>query len=130
MVAMGRGIYSALGRWPEELLPEMRDLLAGFGAAIDRGATESELAAVLPAVPADVVIAAVRAIRMFEARVGRSCGLVAERVSTPNGPGIEIGNRDHAVFPAHVVAAEVVARTLVPILEALGATGAFWFTID
>jgi hypothetical protein len=130
MVAVGRGIYSALGRWPVEQLPARLERLAELGAAIDRGASELELAAVLPGVPAELVIAAVRAIRGFEARVGRRCGLVAEMVSTPNGAAIEIGNHDHETFPAHAAAAEAVARTLVPILEALGATGAFWFTID
>ncbi len=121
---MGRGIYSALGRWPEAELPAVLATLERLCSAIDRG--ESDADAIVPGAGD-----ALHAIRAFEARIGRRAGLAAERVSTPHGPAIELGNLRHAVFgEAHEDAAGVVARTLVPILEALGGVDVFWFTMD
>lgn len=119
---MARGIYSALGRWPEAELASALAALQRLCAAIDRGAPNREL-------PPSAV-AAVRAIRDFEARVGERCGLRAEIVQTPQGPAIELGNSDHRAFPEHESAAAEVARSLVLVLEAFGATAAFWFTMD
>ena len=109
----------------------MVEALRALGRAIEGGANEDEVAAAWPAPLRPAVVDAVRAIRTFEARVGRASGLAAEIVSTPSGPAIEVGNRDHVAFGAeHEEAAAVVARCLLPVLEGLGATGAFWFTMD
>ena len=121
---MGRGIYSALGRWPEAELVAALETLARLCAAIDRD--DPDVDAIVPG-----SAAVLRVIRVFEARIGRPAGLAAERVSTPHGPAIELGNMRHAVFgKAHEDAAGEVARALVSVLEALGGIDVFWFTMD
>jgi len=121
---MARGIYSALGRWPELALPAALATLDQLCGAIDRG--EPDLDAIVRG-----ATVALHAIRRFAARVGRPTGLAVERVSTPHGPAIELGNRRHVGFGAdHEDAAGAVARTLIPILEALGGVDVLWFTMD
>ena len=128
---MGRGLYSAVGRWPEAELPARVALLRELGKAIDRHATDDELGAAFAPELRSVIADAVRAIRVFEARVGRACGVDAEVVTTPQGPAIELGNRGHLTFGAdHEAAAAVVAQHLARVLDGLGATGTFWFTMD
>jgi len=128
---MARGIYSALGHWQEADLAATLELLRALclGIAADRPAED-----LLPAYPSEVraiFVALVAEIRAFEHRVGTATGLVAEDVSTPTGPAIEIGNRDHVAFGApREAAAEIVARAAAALLEALGGRGVFWFTMD
>lgn len=118
---MGRGIYSALGRWPREELPSVLTKLHALAERITAGEEIDEPHA----------RAALAAIRAFEARVGCACGVAAEQVATPEGPAIELGNIGHRAFGAeHEDAARVVAEALRAVLEAYGASGAFAFTID
>jgi hypothetical protein len=78
-----------------------------------------------------VVVAAVREIRTFEARVGVATGVDAEIVSTPTGPTIELGNRGQRGFGAeHEEAASGVARALAEVMRGMGATRVTWFTMD
>ena len=128
---MARGIYSALGHWPEADVAAMLELLRALGRRIVAHQPAEDL---LPAHPPDVraiLVALVGEIRAFEHRVGAPTGLDAEAVTTPTGPAIEVGNRDHVSFGApHEAAAAVVARAVAALLEALGGTGVFWFTMD
>lgn len=127
---VARGIYSALGHWPERDLAVVCETLRSVGRAIDSGAPDRELAAW--SAPARLAVTeAVSAIRSFEARVGQSCGVDAEIVSTPSGKAIELGNRGHIAFgAAHEEAAATVARSLAAVLDAFGATSSSWFTMD
>jgi hypothetical protein len=129
--SVARGIYSALGHWPEESLAGLCETLRSVGRALeDDGARDGELEA-WPAPVRVAVAEAVAAIRAFEARVGESCGVDAEIVTTPSGRAIELGNRGHVAFGAeHEDAAATVARSLAALLDALGATSSSWFTMD
>jgi hypothetical protein len=128
---MGRGIYSALGRWPDAQLASELEGLRAIGRELARGVPDDELGTSLPDAPRAALLAAVREIRAFEARVGQPTGLDAEIVTTPAGRAIELGNRGHLAFGAqHEEAAAVVARALANVLAALGATDTFGFTMD
>ena len=116
---VARGIYSALGHWPEAALPAMLARFDELARRINAGE---------PVVGDEALVAA---IRDFEMRVGCVCGLQAERVTTPHGPAIELGNIDHRGFGTeHEDAARVVAELLCELLVRHGATGAFAFTLD
>jgi hypothetical protein len=124
---MARGIYSALGCGPDAVLESVLAILAAFTAALD---ADGDAVATLPAGARAAGAIAVDAIRGFEARIGERCGAVAERVATPHGPAVELGNRGHRGFAAHEAAAAVVAATLADLLTALDLTGVFPFTFD
>jgi hypothetical protein len=128
---MARGIYSALGHWPEAELPEVLAALSAIGDEVARGVPDDELAAACSDLARTAVVEAVHEIRAFEARVGAVCGLAAELVTTPTGRAIELGNRGHVGFgDAHEGAAASVARALMAVMRALGATRVAWFTLD
>lgn len=128
---MGRGLYSALGHWPDAELASTLETLRAIGRELANGVADDELGRALPAGARAALRAAVREIRAFEARVGQRTGLDAEVVTTPTGPAIELGNRGHVAFgAAHDEAAAAVAGALARLLAALGATGAFGFTRD
>lgn len=128
---MGRGLYSAIGRWPDADLPVIVGILQEIGAALDRDASEEVIAAIVPAAAVEAVLASVRAIRAFEVRVGERCSAIAEIVRVPNGRAIEFGNRDHLAFGMdHEASAAIVAHSLLALLEALGSVGGYWFTMD
>ncbi|MBA2538966.1 MAG: hypothetical protein H0V17_04970 [Deltaproteobacteria bacterium] len=121
---MGVGLYSALGDADDDVLA----ILTAFGDALAR---DEDAVSLLPEEAWVAGASAVREIREFEARVGQPCGAAAERVHTPGGPAIELGNRGHLAFGAqHRSAAEVVARALADLMTALGATNVTSFTVD
>lgn len=125
---MSVGLYSAIGRVPDAARDEITRVLGAFSAAIDRG---DDVATALPERARAAGLAAVAAIRSFEARVGERCGAVVEIVATPKGRAIEIGNRGHRGFgQEYEPAAAEVARALAALLTALGATGVFSITLD
>jgi len=118
---MARGLYSAIGHWPDAELADVLAMLDALARRITAGEPVDDPHAK----------AAADAIHVFEARVGCACGLQAERVMTPQGPAIELGNLDHRGFGAeHEAAARVVAERLRALLERFGATDAFAFTLD
>jgi len=128
---VARGIYSALGHWPEADLAAMLELLRALGRGIVAHQQAEDLLPAHPPAARATLVALIAEIRAFEQRVGAPTGLAAEAVTTPTGPAIEVGNLDHRAFGApHEAAAAVVARAVAALLEALGGTGVFWFTMD
>src|SRR5262245_59798771 len=89
---MARGLYSALGRWPQQQLAEMRDVLRSLATRINAGDSVEAIGATLPEAARALIPGVVDAIRRFEAEVGRPTGLQANFVWTPQGDAIEVGN--------------------------------------
>src|SRR5262245_4482651 len=111
---MARGIFSALGWWPPEQLPDVLARLTELARRITAGEPVDET---------PVIRAAIDEIERFAARIGRHPGLAAESVSTPRGPAIELGNLDHVAFGIeHEEAAQRVASCLRAVLDEMGAT--------
>ena len=128
---MARGIYSALGHWPEAELSRVLETLRAIGREVERRVPEDQHGAALPDAARAVLVAAVREIRAFEARVGIATGVDAEIVTTPTGRAIELGNLGHRGFGAeHEEAAAMVAQALAEVMRAMGATRVAWFTMD
>ncbi len=128
---MGRGIYSALGHWPEAELLRVLEMLRAIGREVERRVPDDQHGAALPDAARAVLVSAVLEIRAFEARVGIATGVDAEIVSTPTGDAIELGNRGHRPFGAeHEEAAAVVAQALAAVMRAMGAPRVLWFTMD
>jgi len=98
---MGVGIYGALGQAGDDGFA----VVTAFGAAL---AGDRDPLAALP-----------------------RTGAGAERVHTPGGTAIEIGNLRHAAFGArHRDAADIVVRALADLMIALGAPRVTAFTVD
>ena len=128
---MARGIYSALGHWPEADLAAVLELLRALGRGIAAHQQAEDRMPAHPPAARATLRALIGEIRGFEQRVGAPTGLDAAAVTTPTGPAIEVGNLGHVPFgAAHEAAAAVVARGIAALLEALGGTGVVWITMD
>jgi hypothetical protein len=128
---MARGIYSACGHWPEADLPRMLEMLRAIGRDVERRVPEDQHGQALPDAARAVLVAVVREIRAFEARVGIATGVDAEIVTMPTGQAIELGNRGHRGFGAeHEAAAAIVAQALAEVMRVMGAERVAWLTMD
>lgn len=106
-------------------------MLRAIGREVERRVPEDQHGAALPDAARAVLVAAVREIRAFEARVGIATGVDAEIVTTPTGHAIELGNRGHRGFGAeHEKAAATVAQALAEVMRVMGALRVVWFTMD
>lgn len=119
-------IYAALGVFEERHHADGLRLLSSFDAALRTGSTPDRAAEVFEDAEArQTAIVAARAVRDFEALVGRACCVEPCEVRYLVSPGtyviaVEIGDRDG--FHSAADEALGVAHRLADLLRAMGAT--------